>query len=626
MGTGIFFLPAVGAAIAGPASLISWVLLAIISVYIAMCFGELTSMFPTEGGVYEFCKKAFGPFWSFLIGWMTLIAGNITIAMLIVGAIQYLIPYNLTYNLQVPGIAFVIPVKILICLAFLAFFSFVAYRGMQTSMFMLIGFGIITISTLFLLIVPGLFSMETTNFTPFFVTPISTIFITIFFISETFFGWETATFLAAETKNGEREVPRALVWGTVIIGIISLLFVITSIGTIPWETFGASGTPLTDLGIIHYGAHYGKIIFTVLVFLSIIGSVAGWIVSAPRLILAMAKDKLFISSLARIHPSRNTPYKAIIFQFFLTSFLVLVASGSYETLLHLLVPLVLIMYSAVLLSLTVLRKKMPEKERPYKAPFAKVGPYITIILLLSLVGAWAYYTSGALHIVSLGASFIGVGVPVFLLLTFYYNPDIIVRINDLFAYLNLLFERLLIPKEVTNEIFEHLDDIKGKSVLEFGCGVGTLTKETVKKVGKTGQVYATDMSYLSVKIAKKRLLKRGHENVWFLHDVHQVNRVHHSIPPVDAVISFGMLGYIQDIKKVLREIYSLLPEGGKIFFIDYIDLFKVLPNVSWLSKEDELIKLFRESGFSVIVKKRNMRFWNFIYVVGIKTDVDVPYV
>ena len=88
LGTGIFFLPAMGAKIAGPASIISWLVLSVISIYMAMVFGELASMFPEAGGVYEFCKNAFGRFPSFLIGWLTLVGGNITIAMLMVGAIR----------------------------------------------------------------------------------------------------------------------------------------------------------------------------------------------------------------------------------------------------------------------------------------------------------------------------------------------------------------------------------------------------------------------------------------------------------------------------------------------------------------------------------------------------------
>ena len=135
MGTGIFFLPAVGAFYSGPASIISWIILSFICVYISMCFAELTSMFPEAGGIYEFCKQAYGHFWSFIIGWTTMIAGNITIAMLIVGAIQYLLPADVPL------------IKIAISLFFVFLFNYIAYKGMKTSSVMLIAFGIITLGT-----------------------------------------------------------------------------------------------------------------------------------------------------------------------------------------------------------------------------------------------------------------------------------------------------------------------------------------------------------------------------------------------------------------------------------------------------------------------------------------------
>ena len=254
MGTGIFFLPAVGAGAAGPASLISWLILSFISIYIAMCFAELSSMFPKSGGIYEFCKQAYGRFFSFIIGWMTVLAGNITIAMLVVGAIQYLLPTGSVL------------MKIGVSLFFILTFNYIAYKGMQTSAVMLITFAIITLGTIFSLAIPGLFKFQIENFTPFFVFPASSIVITIFLIAETFFGWETATFLAEETKQGEKIMPKALIWGTIIIALICIFFVITSLGVINWQTFGQSITPLSDLGILHYGIVGGDI-FTILVYL-----------------------------------------------------------------------------------------------------------------------------------------------------------------------------------------------------------------------------------------------------------------------------------------------------------------------------------------------------------------------
>jgi len=205
MGTGIWFLTAAGAKYAGPASLISWMVLSIIAVYIAMCFSELTSMFPKAGGVYEFAKQTYGRFWSFVIGWTTSIAGSVTISMLLLGALQYMIPAEYS--------RFYIPIAI----ALVILFNYIAYKGMQSSTYMLVGFALLTIVTITAIIVPGFFRFNASNFSPFFVFPAMNLLLAIFFIAETFFGWESAIFLSAETKNPTKVMPKALIYGTIII-------------------------------------------------------------------------------------------------------------------------------------------------------------------------------------------------------------------------------------------------------------------------------------------------------------------------------------------------------------------------------------------------------------------------
>lgn len=605
MGTGIFFLPAVGAKHAGPASIVSWIIMALISIYIAMCFGELTSMFPKAGGVYEFCKNAYGRFTSFIIGWATLIAGNITIAMLVVGAIQYLLPYNMPY------------IKIPLALMFVFIFNYIAYRGMKTSAVMLIAFAFITLTALLGLIIPGVFHLQPSNFSPFFVFPMSAIFVTIFFIAETFFGWETATFLAEETKDGEKIMPKALVTGTVIIGIIAIVFVITSLGTIQWDIFGKSSAPLIDLGHIYYGA-IGEQIFTLLVYLAIIGSVAGWIVSAPRLILAMARDRLFLSQLAAVHPKYNTPHHAIIFQTILTSILVFAGAGSYTTLLHLLVPVVLLLYSAVLLSMVVMRFTKPDRPRPYKAPFGVVGPSIIVLFLISLIIYWVIETPGAPRLLRLGISFILLGVPVYFLLEMYYSPRAVRKTHNILAHVALLFEDILLPKHVRHKAIALLGDIKGKTVLEFGCSVGTLTLHLAEEVGKKGKIYATDISEKDIAIAEKRLLKKGHHHVKVMHDPNHMERIHPDVPKLHAVVSVGNLGYVKDVNKVLTDLNRRLAKGARVCFVDYDKFFDIIPNIEWIEHDDEIVKVFKRHGFKVAVTRKQGFAWKYVFIFGYK--------
>ncbi len=605
MGTGIYFLPAVGAKYAGPMSIISWVIMSIIAIYISMCFAELVSMFPKAGGVYEYSKQAYGRFTSFLVGWITLIAGNITIAMLVVGAVQYLLPYPLFVE------------KAVLSLFFILVFNYIAYRGMKISSFMLVTFSIITLAAVSSLIIPGLFKLQPANFTSFFVFPLSSVFIALYFIQETFFGWESTTFLAEETKNPEKVMPRALIIGTICIALISLLLVVTSIGNIPWQTFSQSTAPLSDLGNLHFG-DIGRSIFTLWVYLAIIGAVACWVVSAPRLLLALARDRLFLTQFSAVHKKYNTPHKAIFFQTIVTSLLVIIGLGAYRILLLMLLPFVLVMYIAVLFALVILRHKKPEARRPYKAPFGTIGPIIIVLIMISLLGMWVFSEEEAIKLIILAVSLIALGIPIYLLLELYYNPKAIRRTNNLLAYFVLWTERLALPVSVRKEIIRLLGDIKGKTILEFGCSVGTLTMHLAEEVGKNGKIYATDISERDIEIAKNRLKKKGHSHVKVIHDLQHHHRVHPDVPTVHTAVSVGMIGYVKDVRNVLRHMNKRLKKGAIICFVDYDKFFDIIPNKEWLGDDKKIMEVFRDAGFEVKVRRKQGFAWKYIFIFGKK--------
>jgi len=88
-----------------------------------------------------------------------------------------------------------------------------------------------------------------------------------------------------------------------------------------------------------------------------------------------------------------------------------------------------------------------------------------------------------------------------------------------------------------------------------------------------------------------------------------------------------MLGYIQNVSKVLKELYKLLPSNGKICMVEYVDYFGVIPNVKWLNDIEHIEKVFKEAGFSVHVRKKKEFFWTYVIISGIKISGDtVPYI
>ncbi|MBI2657348.1 amino acid permease [Candidatus Woesearchaeota archaeon] len=613
MGTGLFFGASIAASYSGNASIIAWLLLTFIAVYISMYFAELSAMYPKAGGIYEFSKHAYSRFFSFLMGWLAWLVGNLTTALVVVAAIDYLIPDPSQFWL-----------KIAISILFIIVLNFVAYLGIEASGFVVIVIAIVSIGVVASIAFPGIFAISFSNYVPFFAFGAASIFVSIFFIAESFFGWEAATYLAEETKEPEKTIPKAIILGTIIVGIMGLMTAIVSLGVIPWKELASSAAPLSLVSERLMGG-LGMALVNIGIFAALIGSAAGEIITLPRLILALARDKLFIAQFSEIHPKFNTPYKAIVFQTIVALAIFGMVFGRYKALLSLVLPLGLILYVFVILAVPVLRRKEPSLQRKFKVPFAGIGSAAVILLVLLLTAAWVMNEADAFGSLKLGLSLIFLGIPIYLLLEIYYNPDFIIKLNDALAYTTLLTEKIILPKSIRKEILALLGDVKGKKVLEFGCSVGTLTMHLAEAVNPSGRVYATDLSRKDLLITKRRLMKKGHTHVIVIHDEHQVNRVHPSIPHVDAVVSIGMMGYLQDVKKVLGEMRELLPYGGKIVFVDYADFFKVIPNVAWLSNDKVIEKMFRDAGFSVFVTRKKGLFWNYVYVYGIKFHENIPY-
>src|SRR3989338_5145992 len=272
MGTGLFFGAAVGSGYSGNASIIAWIVLSIIAVYISLYFAELVSMYPKAGGIYEFSKHAYGRFFSFIMGWTAWIVGNLSTALLVVAAIDYLIPDP--SNLWI---------KVAVSVLLIIILNAVAYFGIEASAFVLVIFAVVSVSVLLSLIIPGIFSINHSNYSPFFVFGASSILVTIFYIAESFFGWESATYLAEETQNPEKIIPKAIIIGTIIVGVLGISITAVSLGVIPWKSLAASAAPLAVVSSELLGS-LGMKIVNIGIFLTLIGSVASGVITMPRLI------------------------------------------------------------------------------------------------------------------------------------------------------------------------------------------------------------------------------------------------------------------------------------------------------------------------------------------------------
>ncbi len=619
VGTTLFLGVGIGARLSGNLLLVAWLLMSILALYVAACFGELASTFPKAGGAYEYAKHAYGRFFSFIIGWVSWLFGNLAVVVMIVGATGFL--FAGLDNLF----------KFLISLGIIVLLNAIAYLGVQASSIMLTLFAVIIVAVPVLVIAKGLPAISLQNFIPFATHPWSTVVITAFFFAESYFGWESATYLAEETRNPRKTIPKALMHATLIISAIGLLLMITLLGTTGWEQLATKAMPFAEVAAMLFGENT-KLLVGIGTFLALVGSAASGIVALPRLVLALARDKLFLGQFKAMHHRFNTPHNAIIFQAVILLLLLILGFADYEILLSMLVPMGVFLYVALLVTVPMLRSKYPTAERPFKVIIPKVGVTAAILVLLATVVSWGINVDGAMQLLELTFYLIAIGVPLYFLVELYYDPKMITQVNDIFAYLTLLTERVTFTRRMKRELFTFLGDLNGRTILEFGCGVGTLTVELARRIGLKGKVYATHFSKNNLKITSKQVddlrwtAERPIGHVELIYDGEMFRRIYPEITYADCIVSIGMLSYVQDMKTVLKEMWAILPLGGKLCFTDYTDFFHVIPNVEWLSSEDEIEKLFRSAGFSVRVVKIKSILWNRIFIYGVKTKERMTFI
>ncbi len=612
LGTGIFFAPAVALKYAGKASIISWIIMMLISIYIAMCFADLVSKFPSAGGVYEYSKKAYGRFPSFLIGWITWLVNTINTPLLIVAAIFLIFPNA--------SILYLVILSILIIIIL----NFIAYQGLKDSAIVLMLFAIITFAVIFMFLFKASFFISKDMVLPIHISNFLSIFIAIFFISETFFGWENAAFLSEETKNPKKTIPKALISATIIMSLLSTVVAIVS--TILINSKGLVNKT-SSFTIILKDLFQDYRLFIVGIFIVFIGSATSNIISTPRLLLAMARDKLFIEQFSDIHKKKQTPYKAIFFQTVVAILIIFISLGNYEVLLELLIPLSLVMYFFVIISIPIIRIKYKNlTKNSYNAPFGTILPWIVGSLFLTFIFLWLYYVNNAVEVFIYALSFIGFAIPVYILLNLYYNPYFSLKINEFFYTINDLLEPVFFPKRIRTKILNLFSDYSGKTVVAFGSGFTGFILDLGKRIGVDGKLIVIDSTVKSLKRITKKTLKHGFYHIDVVHDPHIITNFNSPVKQADFILNFDVLSYIQDLDLVLKQMAKTLPELGKVLFVEYMDFFHVIPNPKYLRKRKALMEIFRRNGFAVKITKIKGFFWNYSVIYGVKTNKNVPFI
>ncbi|MEY3404996.1 MAG: hypothetical protein RL161_426, partial [Bacteroidota bacterium] len=191
----------------------------------------------------------------------------------------------------------------------------------------------------------------------------------------------------SEIKNANRNLTLALLSGVIFIIIIYVLMNFTYLYILPVDQIIEAHQSQNTIAAIAVVKSFlgggGALFMSILILFTTFGATNSTVLPPPRLYYAMAKDGLFFKLASYVHPKYRTPSKALVLQAVWASLLVL--SGSFDQLTDMLVFASFIFYGATTLGVFVLRIRMPDAERPYKAWGYPVLPAIFIIFCIILI-------------------------------------------------------------------------------------------------------------------------------------------------------------------------------------------------------------------------------------------------
>ncbi|AWR99013.1 APC family permease [Metallosphaera hakonensis] len=282
IGAGIFVMAGSTISAAGPGAILAFVVTAIYAMTVGLNSAELSSVYTdVEGGVYSFTLKTMGEMTGFLVGWFRVIAYSISGAATALGFSGYMVQLGINSALYYP-----MALGIILVLLFLDYLGLRLVADVESALVIvnLIGLVIFTLSTL---VIAG---FRPNNFTPFLPHGIGGLFLASNLAFFAYSGFNTIATLTPSTENGEKVIPKAIIWSLIITSILYISVIFAMVNAVHWTLYGVSSAPLSlTLSEVHaplpvyYVISGSALIATVSVTLSII-------VASQRTLEQLVKD------------------------------------------------------------------------------------------------------------------------------------------------------------------------------------------------------------------------------------------------------------------------------------------------------------------------------------------------
>lgn len=401
IGSGIFKKPATMAGqLLSPELLIAiWVIAGLITLVGALINAEIACMIDDTGGQYMYFKKMYGDFVAYLYGWSILsviqTGSQAAIAYIFAEYLGYFFEFpdapgwmaEITVYMPLVGdiypfAEFGTKMVAIIALLFITGINIIGvfFGGVVQTIVTVVKIGSIMLLALILLFFgEGNIGNLTNGFA---IQPeVSSNIIAVIGLALAggfwaYDGWNNVTFVAGEVKNPQRNIPLSLFWGTVIVIVVYVVVNVAFLYVFPVEEMQHHSLVGAAAAEKIFGPLGGSII-SIAVIISTFGALNGSILATARVQYAMAKTRLFFSSLGKVHPKYKTPHISLAVQGLWSA--VLVLTGSFDTITDYVIFAAWLFYMLGAAGIFVLRKKMKDTPRPFKMKGYPVLPALFVI-------------------------------------------------------------------------------------------------------------------------------------------------------------------------------------------------------------------------------------------------------
>jgi basic amino acid/polyamine antiporter, APA family len=388
-----------------------WVVGGLYALLGAISIAELGTMLPRSGGQYVFSRYALGEYAGFIVGWSDWIStcGSTAAVSIVVGEFAGALFPSLAGTTRILFLS--IPVSSLIGAAVAVFFAVLQWRGIvwgsgvqnTTSLLKALAFMALIIAA-FVFGGKGVTAEPESLPTPTGLALLAAFVLSLQSVIYTYDGWTGVVYFSEEVEHPGRDIPRALFGGVLSVIAIYLLVNLALLYVLPTSKIAGQDFAAGVAAEAIFG-RYGDTVFRTLTIISMLSAVNALHLMATRVLFAMSRDGLFTKVAASVNPG-GTPTVALLMST-VVAVLFIVFGQTFAQVITVLAFFFVANYALSFISVFVLRKREPDKERPYRA---WGYPWTTGLALLGsilfLVGAVASDTRNSVYaLILLAASY-----------------------------------------------------------------------------------------------------------------------------------------------------------------------------------------------------------------------------